>query len=66
MPQRRSAEKTLRIEKKRRITNLAIKKTIKETTKKYLKALVAKDAEHARQSGMCVRVSLQFMVLNWS
>lgn len=50
MPQRKSGQKRLRADKTRRQRNLAIRRKIKEVTKKFLKNLRAKDWEQARKN----------------
>ena len=50
MPQRKAAQKRLRADKKRRQRNIVIKRKIKEATKKYLKALDAKNTEEAKKT----------------
>ncbi|MBN2119818.1 MAG: 30S ribosomal protein S20 [Candidatus Omnitrophica bacterium] len=50
MPQRKSAQKALRADKKRREFNLVLKRKIKQAIKKYLKAINAKDLDQAKQS----------------
>ncbi len=48
MPQRKSAVKSLKQSKKRRIRNLAVKKNVKQTIKDYLKSLKEKNSEKAK------------------
>ena len=48
MAQRKSALKRIRSDKKRRQHNLAIKRKIKEVTKKYLKTIEDKNLEEAK------------------
>ena len=50
MAQRKSALKRIRSDKKRRYHNIAIKRKIKEVTKKYLKALEEKNLEEATKA----------------
>ena len=50
MPQRKSAKKELRACKKRRKRNLTLKNKIKQSTKKYLKALKDKNIDQAQKS----------------
>jgi len=49
MPQRRSAQKSLRADKKRRQRNLKLRRKIKDVTKKYLKAIEIKNSEEAKK-----------------
>ena len=49
MPQRKAAQKALRADKKRKERNLVIKRKIKQTTKQFLKAIEAKNAEDAKK-----------------
>lgn len=49
MPQRKSALKRLRADKKRRLRNLAIKNKIKKVTKKFLRAIKEKNIEEAKK-----------------
>ncbi len=50
MPQRKSALKRLRADKKRRLRNLAIKNKIKQATKKLLRAIKEKNIEEAQKA----------------
>ena len=49
MPQRKAAEKALKTDKKRKQTNLVIKRKVKTATKSYLKALREKQNEEAKK-----------------
>ncbi len=50
MPQRKSAKKELRADKDRRKRNLTLKTKIKQSTKKYLRALKEKDLDEAQKA----------------
>lgn len=50
MPQRKSALKRLRADKKRRQRNLALKNKIKQATKKFLRAIKEKNLKEAQQA----------------
>ena len=49
MPAKKSAEKALRQSKKRMVRNLKIKRTVKDLTKKSLKAIDAKNVEDIKK-----------------
>ena len=49
MPNRHCKAKALRANEKRRIRNLRVKRRIKKTIKVYLKAILNKDVETAKQ-----------------
>ena len=48
MPQRKSALKSLRADKKRRSRNLFVKKKVKDAIKSFLKAVKNQDAQAAK------------------
>jgi len=50
MPQRKSAQKQLESDKKKRQKNLALRKNIKQAIKTYLKALSSSKTEETRKA----------------
>ena len=58
MPQRKTALKSLRVDKKKRLHNLKIKTELKKAIKKFLSLISAKKLEEAKQSFKEVIVKL--------